>query len=147
MKLHPAYSLGLRWLGGSQADGAPFIVGLYNQHLGCRASLAIHATPGQGTHIERPPAADADPRSRRRAGGMLRRPRTGLTLPPTRARTSALYKESARVRATRRPSPKWRLLLRRPRSHEAIAAAPVGHSLRAAVNKRLGPAADVAASL
>ena len=53
----------------------------------------------------------------------------------TLCRRGASRTQQANGRASdRRPLP-----LRRPRSHEAAAAAPVGHSLGAAVDERLGP--------
>jgi hypothetical protein len=55
------------------------------------------------------------------------------------------YQRSSRYSATALGPLTPKLLSRRQGSHETAAAAPVGHGLRAAVDERPGPAADVTA--
>jgi immunoglobulin I-set domain protein/beta helix repeat-containing protein len=46
------YAVTLRlWVTYAPAGGTPFSIGLYGLHLGCRAPITIHATPGDQTHI------------------------------------------------------------------------------------------------
>ncbi len=52
---HHTYAVTLRlWVTYTPTHGTPFSVGLYNLHLGCRANVAIHLTPGHRTHIKAP---------------------------------------------------------------------------------------------